>query len=511
MKKYLLTVISTICITLLVSTGMYAEEPVKSVATLMGLSIQNYLEGDIRQAVKYLDEVLTREPGHEKAGDLLEKAVSKIVKDMKQTGNFAEDMVYVEIGKKHLPESGSIKNSVNEIEEFMGQIEKEKMREEKDKQKEEKKLQQEKEKQEKDSSKKAEWEKAQTNEETRRQDEIRKKKEQAGENQAAVTATTKYTAVSAVSKKDMSLIKSQIGKLEKDMTESVKYGNMTSTRVGEILIGMEDVLSNIAALERRAKKTGLSFWIIMIVMILGIAGIGAGLFLMYKKETAEYSKSVALEMQALEEMKLSYSKDTEEMAKTIIEYGKAQERVSQMEKKWEKILGILDRVTRGGSTHKVILKDSPDGRKAVTGVDPRVRARADSVDVIADIFKDSSRATEMLKPFLDDRDNRTRGNAAVAYHRYDPEKAMAVLQDMATSNDKWMRISAAWALGEIGDSSTSRILETLLDDSDTQVKNKARVSFEKIIGNQQKDGLESGTLSEDEGPGTGAPPPPPAE
>jgi len=201
------------------------------------------------------------------------------------------------------------------------------------------------------------------------------------------------------------------------------------------------------------------------------------------------------------------------MAKTIVEYGKAQERVSQMEKKWEKILGILDRVTRGGSTHKVILKDSPDGRKAVTGVDPRVRARADSVEVIADIFKDSSRATEMLKPFLDDRDNRTRGNAAVAYHRYDPEKAMAILQDMATSNDKWMRISAAWALGEIGDASTSRILETLLDDPDTQVKNKARVSFEKIMGNREEDGLKSGpedeeTPPEDEKPAAGDPPSP---
>ncbi len=131
-----------------------------------------------------------------------------------------------------------------------------------------------------------------------------------------------------------------------------------------------------------------------------------------------------------------------------------------------------------------MLDDTTTGRKAVTGVDPRVRARADSVEVIADIFKDSPQAAEMLRPFLDDKDNRTRGNATVAYYRYDPEKSVAVLQDMAECKDKWMRFSAAWALGEIGDSDTSSVLENLLDDNDEQVKEMARKSLSRIIGAQ---------------------------
>ena len=89
---------------------------------------------------------------------------------------------------------------------------------------------------------------------------------------------------------------------------------------------------------------------------------------------------------------------------------------------------------------------------------------------------------EKVRPFLDDQDNRTRANAAKAYYRYDPEKAIVVLKDMARSEDKWMRLSAAWALGEIGDTATGMILEMLLDDNDPQVKNRARLSLEKILG-----------------------------
>ena len=88
----------------------------------------------------------------------------------------------------------------------------------------------------------------------------------------------------------------------------------------------------------------------------------------------------------------------------------------KLEKNWEKILNIMERLTQGGSTNKLVLKDSPDGRKAVTDIDPRPRARADSVEIIEEIFKDSRMAPEMLKPFLDDKDNRTRANAAKAYY-----------------------------------------------------------------------------------------------
>ena len=64
---------------------------------------------------------------------------------------------------------------------------------------------------------------------------------------------------------------------------------------------------------------------------------------------------------------------------------------------------------------------------------------------------------------------------------YDPEKSIAVLQEMSLSGDKWMRLSSAWALGEIADPVTSTVLEKLLDDPDSDVKNRARISLEKIL------------------------------
>ena len=58
---------------------------------------------------------------------------------------------------------------------------------------------------------------------------------------------------------------------------------------------------------------------------------------------------------------------------------------------------------------------------------------------------------------------------------------------MVASEDKWMRLSAAWALGELNDPSTSKILEKLLDDPDGQIKNRARLSLEKLLGEKTEE------------------------
>jgi len=58
---------------------------------------------------------------------------------------------------------------------------------------------------------------------------------------------------------------------------------------------------------------------------------------------------------------------------------------------------------------------------------------------------------------------------------------MNALREMAVSEDKWMRLSAAWGLGEIGAQDGVKLLEMLLDDSDEDVKQRARTSLEKIV------------------------------
>ena len=107
--------------------------------------------------------------------------------------------------------------------------------------------------------------------------------------------------------------------------------------------------------------------------------------------------------------------------------------------------------------------------------------RADSIETIAGVFQDSKLAPEMLKPFLNDPNNRVRANAAKALYPYNPRLALDTLQQMGKDSDKWFRISAAWALGEIATPESGEVLQMLLDDPDDDVKNRVRHSIHKIL------------------------------
>ena len=80
-------------------------------------------------------------------------------------------------------------------------------------------------------------------------------------------------------------------------------------------------------------------------------------------------------------------------------------------------------------TEKVELEGA-DGRRVITDVNPHVRARADSIEMIPKTISDANVAEKMLRPYLSDPNNRVRANAAVAIHRYNPEAAMEVLRKM---------------------------------------------------------------------------------
>lgn len=423
----LMVIVSVI---LILSLNVFAEE--KSTDTLMGLAIQSYLEGNAKKTIIYLDQVLTSQPDYDRAKNLLEKAVNRLTEEVKLNKNFNEGMPFIEIGLKHLPEFESIKANMKELKKLM------------------------------------EPEK----EETAAPEAVKvkkKKPEKAVEDKKAV----EY-------KRKISRLNTHIKKLERNLASAVRTDAKITPKIEEITNKMDELNQKLFGIGKKLKKSGISIWTILILTIL-VAGGLSFIYVTLKKENFKLIKNIGIEKQALEELKVAHNRDTEELAKKLLQYAKSHQRADQMEKKWAKILAILEKLTRDGSTEKVILRNSPDGRKAVTGVDPKIRARADSVEIIADVFKDSPRAIEMLAPFLSDSDNRTRANAAVSYYQYDPGEAMTVLQEMATSKDKWMRLSAAWALGQIGDTSTSKILEKLLDDSDSQVKSKARSSLEKIL------------------------------
>jgi hypothetical protein len=451
--KSIKIVVAVLIAVILTGSCLYAEE--RSVDVSVGLAIQKYLEGDIKKTITHLDEVLTKQPDHKRGRDLMEKAVLRLADNIKETKNFKTDIVFVEIGHKHLPDSTPIQAKVNELMELMNQSG----------------VAQAKPDPVKEVVQQPKAEPVKKEEPQPAAKKIAKVEEKPVK-KAVLKADSNY-------ERKISKLHSQIRRLEKKLV-AAQSREKSYKEVTELKKGIKELGMQVIELKEETNDKSSTVWTIIVLTLLGFAGFGM-IFTTMKTENIKLIRNVSKERKAVEDLKTTYNKDTEELAKKLSEYGKSYQRADQLEKNWEKVIKILGKLTEGGSTHKVVLKDSPGGRKAVTGVDPRVRARADSVEVIAEIFKDSPKAPEMLKPFLDDKDNRTRANAAVAYYRYDQAKAIAILEGMTAGDDKWMRLSAAWALGEIGEGVTSKILEKLLDDPDAQVKTKARASLEKIL------------------------------
>ena len=161
----------------------------------------------------------------------------------------------------------------------------------------------------------------------------------------------------------------------------------------------------------------------------------------------------------------------------------------------ERTLELLEKLsgTLRGETRKVVVEKPGGGRQIITDINPHIRARADGVELIESTIDDPEVGQRLLKPFLEDRDSRVRANAGKALYKYNKEKAMVVLTEMCKSDDQWMRLSGAWAMGEIGSQSAAEILLSLLQDSWEFVRERATKSLEKIL-TQKKEEIEKTLL-----------------
>ncbi len=161
----------------------------------------------------------------------------------------------------------------------------------------------------------------------------------------------------------------------------------------------------------------------------------------------------------------------------------------------ERTLQLLEKLSGAlrGETKKVVVERPGGGREIITDINPHIRARADGVELIEATVDDAKVGERLLKPFLDDRDSRVRANAGKALYKYNKERAMVVLTGMCKSDDQWMRLSGAWALGEIGSKSASEILLSLLQDPWEFVRKRAAKSLEKIV-TEKKEEIEKSLL-----------------
>lgn len=190
---------------------------------------------------------------------------------------------------------------------------------------------------------------------------------------------------------------------------------------------------------------------------------------------AEETKRQGEKLSSIAEQQKQLSKAVEQQE----EYHKQKRYVDEQLAKFIELWS--EQVKTPEETTKLTIKDSKGNVRVITDISSKVRARAKSVELIDSMFKDSDIVRGLLTPFLEDNNNRVRANACVAMYKHQPEIALNALREMAVSEDKWMRLSAAWALGEIGVQEGVKLLEMLLDDPDEEVKKLARDSLEKIV------------------------------
>ncbi len=109
--------------------------------------------------------------------------------------------------------------------------------------------------------------------------------------------------------------------------------------------------------------------------------------------------------------------------------------------------------------------------------DPRVRANA--VEAVEKLRL--STTMRMLVPLLEDEDNRVRANVLKAlWDIHDRNALTGILQEMASSTNRWMRASAAFVLQHLPVDGRVGMLSILLADSSPEVQSNAWKAILKL-------------------------------
>lgn len=111
--------------------------------------------------------------------------------------------------------------------------------------------------------------------------------------------------------------------------------------------------------------------------------------------------------------------------------------------------------------------------------DSRIQANTiEALEMIGDIS-----VYPLIIPLLQDVDNRVRANAIKALKNCIQVNVIDVLNEMAGSMEVWMRDSAAYALGEINNDASVKLLKKLLKDKSRNVRNTAHEALKKLSEN----------------------------
>lgn len=124
------------------------------------------------------------------------------------------------------------------------------------------------------------------------------------------------------------------------------------------------------------------------------------------------------------------------------------------------------------------------------------RIRANTVEAIDLVLQRAY--TEWMRPLEEDRNNRVRANAAVALARFDPAGAARILASMVAHEDKWFRMSAAWAAGACGIPQVVDTVLPLLHDPDPEIRIQTLRSLAKHRKLPTREALQAWLENEDD-------------
>ncbi len=229
---------------------------------------------------------------------------------------------------------------------------------------------------------------------------------------------------------------------------------------------------------RRQREQSMMVFIISLILVIGIVAVILILIITLRRNS---EAGTAATRQATDRAVQLTKQQNTEISDKVNQLGSGIKDI--LTNQMERVLSMMEEQSKASAQETVKMAIArPDGTTEIrTDINPHIRARANGVELIEETIDDPETGERLIEPFLSDVDSRVRANAGKAMYKFNKEKAMVVISRMCGSTDAWMRLSGAWAMGEIGNDIAINALIPMLEDLRDFVVKRAISSLENIL------------------------------
>ena len=405
---------------------------------LFDSAANKFLNQDWEGAIKDLEKVLKLEPGNVHAQNLLIRAYVRSALELKAKGEYEKALLRIKKAEELQPESSEVISAKKEIQKAIERKKKE--------------------------IKEAERKRKLEEERRRREEEARRK-----------------------------ILEEQRKWVERLRRERKEREKEFAARIERIKKEEEILRDELLIARKELRVVGLRWLIVYVItvigMIIGFSKVSSKMVNKFSEnisrivdETKEEFSGLISSVKREEPIKRDFEmiqSGLQEVLREVKTKPVIPPQEEALMKQIDSLLEIMNKMQKPKETVKYVI-ERPVERDMITDILPQNRERAKSVEALERTVKDPKMAIRIFTPFLNDPDNRVRANAVKAIYKYDPEGAISVLRDMASNENRWMRLSAAWVCGEIAAPEISSILEALIEDGDLKVRKRAIDSAIKL-------------------------------